>query len=135
MAFQEVLELVEIVLADVLSGEEHAAAARISFGAELGEGVAEALDDGLGSEVGAADADRYDIVAVLAEVLGCLLDVGQVGVGDFRWELYPSEEVGTGACALGKHFQRLFGFGIDRLDLLAGDGAEGFLDVYFDVLH
>lgn len=93
LVLEEILQLVEIVLADVLAGEKHVAAAAVTLFAEHREAVAEGLDDGFSAEVAAADADGDHILAVVAQLLGGGLYVGHEALRGLGGEVDPAEEV------------------------------------------
>ena len=124
LAVAEVLaEFVEVVLADVVAGEEDD-----RVGAVVGEPfelVAECFDDGAGSEIGTADAGDDDGVAVFTKSGGAGFDFGEEFGGDGRGEMHPSEEVIAGAglcfeCALcGRHV------GAHGIQLALGEKRRG----------
>ena len=90
------LKFEEIVLADVLTGEEDVAALVLV----CGEAVAEGFDDGFCAEVRAADAYADNGVAFFAEMFGGGDDVVDEIFGGACWEVDPAEEVVSGAGAV-----------------------------------
>ena len=92
LAFEVFLQVVEIILADVVTGEENLGGADATV-LERAESVGEGFDDGLGAEVAAADADADDGLALVAQSVGGLLDFVEEGVGCAGGQVGPAQEV------------------------------------------
>mgnify|MGYP007094960581 FL=1 len=119
----------DVVLRDVLSGEYDRGLFLLPV--QQFEGIAHRLEHGLGPEVRAADADADDQVGLGAQLGGFGLDGGDVGLGDRRGEVYPSQKVVAGALARVEQ-----GVGLHRLFFhVGGDLDSRLADVQFYEFH
>ena len=119
----------DVVLRDVLSGEYDRGLFLLPV--QQFEGIAHRLEHGLGPEVRAADADADDQVGLGAQLGGFGLDGGDVGLGDRRGEVYPSQKVVAGALARVEQ-----GVGLHRLFFhVGGDFDSRLADVQFYEFH
>ena len=100
-----------------------------------GEGVRQGLDDGLGAQVGAADADADDVVVVLSQVGRGSLDVIQLFCRDGRGELDPAQEVRAGARAVVDFCHGPLCGGTQRGVFFGAREVDGVVDVQLECLH
>ena len=119
LAFEVFLQVVEIILADVVTGEENLGGADATE-LERAESVGEGFDDGLGAEVAAADADADDGLALVAQSVGGLLDLVQQGVVGARGQVGPAQEVVAGAGAIVDGAEGGLSLGDDGVELRGG---------------
>ncbi len=128
-AAQILLQLVEVVLADILTGKEH-------FGAVgLAKLAAESLQHSLGAQIAAADADAYHRIAVAAQSLGGGVDVGYELGGGVGGKTEPAQEVIAGAVAVDKSAEGLLSLGAERIDGVAAYGGLGVLYTELYLFH
>ncbi len=123
MAGSVVVPDFEVVLADILAGEQHAATTLV-VGAEHRETVAESLNHSFGAEIAAADTYGNNEIACFTELLCAGFDVGHKRVGGLRREFHPSEEVGTQAAAVVKFLQTFVCLRVESLYLPGSHGAK-----------
>ena len=103
MSAHQVHQVIEVVLADVVAGKQHLGATARLVGSEV---VAQGLDNGLGAQVTATDADGDDILTLLAQHGSGLLDAGELLLVDAAGQVKPAQEVVAGTRAA---FERLLG--------------------------
>ncbi len=125
-------KLIEIVLADIVAGEEHD-----GIGAVVGkplETVAKCLKHGARAEVAAADAGHDNRVTVGAKHLCRLLQLGKELGRGLRSQVHPAKEVAAGAAAFLQSFLRSFHARRERLDSAGGEKAAGLACFQMNVL-
>ena len=99
----QVHQVVEVILADVVAGKDHLGA----IGALVsGKVVAQGLDNGLSTQITAADADGDDILALLAQLGGTFFNGLQLRLVDTAGQVEPSQEIVAFTAAV---FQHLLG--------------------------
>ena len=115
------MQIVEIVLADVLTGKEHFGAFRRLVG---GKRVAEGFDDGFCTQIASADANGNNIFARVAQ-LGCSgFNLVEQSVACGAWQVQPAQKVVTFARAFFKFLNSCFGSVLQRFDVGGAHCAE-----------
>ena len=80
----QIHQIIEVVLADVAASKEHLGSGNGLVSSEV---VAERLDDALGAEVAAADADADDVFTLVAELCSGCFQRGELLVVDAGWQV------------------------------------------------
>ena len=127
LALQVFGQLVQVVLADVVSGKEDDGTVLLLL--QPGEAVAQCLDDGTCAQVAAADAGYDYDVAILAQRPGRGLQVIQMLLRDGGGEVQPAQEVVAQARAVLQHFLCVLYLLFVSVHILLGNESEGLLDV------
>ena len=99
----------EVVLVDVVAGVEDVRELALNV---RGEGVLQGLNDGAGSQIGAANADHHDHLRFGGHTGGALLNAGDVGLRHIVWKGNPPEEIIAAAGAVERGLERGLSVGL-----------------------
>ena len=91
---QELLKLIQVVLADILAGKQHLGPFALGFISR--KAVLKGLNHGLGAQIGAAYTYADHIVHCLTELVGCSLDVIYLRTVYLRRKIHPPVEIVAG---------------------------------------
>ena len=133
LALQVFCEFKQIVLADVVSGEEDGGILAVLH--QPAERVAQCLDDGACTQIGAADASHDHHFALPAQRVGHGLHLVEERGRDASGQMQPTKEVVTRARAVLKRHLCLFHLRLESLHCALLEEARSLRNVKFNVVH
>ena len=133
LAFQVFCHLKQVVLANVVACEKNRGVLAVLD--EPAERVAQGFYHGTGTQIGTADAGNDHHLAILAERVGASLNLIKESRGNRRWQMKPSKEIVTRACAVLKGYLCCLHLRFESSHCAFCQEAGGLCNVKTDILH